>query len=300
MTNFLQFAVIGLGAGACYALLAQGVVLIYRGSGVVNFAHGAFAMLAAYVTFVELRSDGPVNRFLFIPGSHFLGDSWPIVPAIVAGVVVAGRGVVPVPATGLASPAHAAPIVRVISTLGALAVVQSFVVIRYGSTTVPVADLPSGQPLQPGAASSLQEERLIVVGIAVVVTGLLWAWTRYTRVGLAISATRAERTGGADARVVARPPLGAHVDGRRHARRARRRARGAAHRAVGRDLHGRRDRRRARRRALLGGFQSFPLTLLGGLIIGVGESMATLYGGDISSFLHQDSLTGLSQAGRSS
>ena len=47
MTNFLQFAVIGLGAGACYALLAQGVVLIYRGSGVVNFAHGAFAMLAA-------------------------------------------------------------------------------------------------------------------------------------------------------------------------------------------------------------------------------------------------------------
>ena len=54
MTEFLQFAVIGLGAGACYALLAQGVVLIYRGSGVVNFAHGAFAMLAGYITFVEL------------------------------------------------------------------------------------------------------------------------------------------------------------------------------------------------------------------------------------------------------
>ena len=74
MTNFLQFAVIGLGAGACYALLAQGAVLIYRGSGVVNFAHGAFAMLAAYFTFVELRSDAEVNAFLFIPDSHFLGD----------------------------------------------------------------------------------------------------------------------------------------------------------------------------------------------------------------------------------
>ena len=37
--------------------------------------------------------------------------------------------------------------------------------------------------------------------------------------------------------------------------------------------------------ALLGGFQSFPLTLLGGLIIGVGEAMATLYGGDITRLL---------------
>ena len=47
--------------------------------------------------------------------------------------------------------------------------------------------------------------------------------------------------------------------------------------------------------ALLGGFQSFPLTLLGGLIIGVGEAMATLYGGDITDFFHQDQITGLSR-----
>ena len=44
--------------------------------------------------------------------------------------------------------------------------------------------------------------------------------------------------------------------------------------------------------ALLGGFHSFPLTLLGGLIIGVGEAMATLYGGDITDFFHQDLITG--------
>ena len=78
MTRFLQFALIGLGSGACYALLAQGTVLIYRGSGIVNFAQGAFAMLAAYVTFVELSGDRDVNRFLFIPDSHLFGDSWPI------------------------------------------------------------------------------------------------------------------------------------------------------------------------------------------------------------------------------
>ena len=47
--------------------------------------------------------------------------------------------------------------------------------------------------------------------------------------------------------------------------------------------------------ALLGGFHSFPLTLVGGLIIGVGEAMATLYGGDITDFLNQDLITGLNR-----
>ena len=38
MQSFLQFVIVGLGLGATYALVAQGAVLIYRGSGVVNFA----------------------------------------------------------------------------------------------------------------------------------------------------------------------------------------------------------------------------------------------------------------------
>ena len=54
MTTFLQVLLTGLGLGAAYALFAQGVVLIYRGSGIVNFAQGALGMLASYITFLEL------------------------------------------------------------------------------------------------------------------------------------------------------------------------------------------------------------------------------------------------------
>src|SRR5262249_17774227 len=43
------------------------------------------------------------------------------------------------------------------------------------------------------------------------------------------------------------------------------------------------------------GFQSFPLTLVGGLIIGIGEAMATLYGNDIQDFFHQNLITGLNR-----
>ena len=47
MNEFLQFALLGLGFGALDALAAEGVVLIYRGSGVINFAQGAMGMMGA-------------------------------------------------------------------------------------------------------------------------------------------------------------------------------------------------------------------------------------------------------------
>src|SRR5919201_1357284 len=57
LTEFFSAAIVGLGLAAVYTLLAQGVVLIYRGSGIVNFAHGTFAMTGAYV-FWEITSRG--------------------------------------------------------------------------------------------------------------------------------------------------------------------------------------------------------------------------------------------------
>src|SRR6476620_8240773 len=49
MRDVLLFAALGLGAGALIASIALAVVLIYRGSGVINVAAGAIAMTGAYV-----------------------------------------------------------------------------------------------------------------------------------------------------------------------------------------------------------------------------------------------------------
>src|SRR5271169_3676564 len=49
VSQFWQFVLLGLGTGAVYALTAQGIVLIYRGSGVLNLAQGALGMLGAFV-----------------------------------------------------------------------------------------------------------------------------------------------------------------------------------------------------------------------------------------------------------
>ena len=53
----IQFAILGLGAGSAYTLLALGIVLIYRGSGIVNFAHGGIAMFSAYLCFLSLVAE---------------------------------------------------------------------------------------------------------------------------------------------------------------------------------------------------------------------------------------------------
>ncbi len=70
-------ALLGIGAGAIYALLGQGIVLIYRGSGVLNLAQGAYAMVAAYV-YLQLHTPG---NFGF--GSFSTQSGWPIVPSFV-------------------------------------------------------------------------------------------------------------------------------------------------------------------------------------------------------------------------
>ena len=70
MTTFYQVLLTGLGLGSAYALFAQGVVLIYRGSGIVNFAQGAMGMLASYVTFLELREKNGTNVWVAIVARH--------------------------------------------------------------------------------------------------------------------------------------------------------------------------------------------------------------------------------------
>ena len=49
MQEVIRFALLGLGLGSLYSLASQGLMVIYRGSGVLNFAHGAIGMVGAYV-----------------------------------------------------------------------------------------------------------------------------------------------------------------------------------------------------------------------------------------------------------
>lgn len=59
MSQFLQYALTGLSAGSLYALVALGIVLVYRSTRVLNFAHGNIATLATFVAFALLSRERP-------------------------------------------------------------------------------------------------------------------------------------------------------------------------------------------------------------------------------------------------
>ena len=68
MTTFVVYAILGLGAGVAYAALAFGVVAVYKGSGVLNFAHGAIALLAgtALSSFAALLLELALTRLFSV------------------------------------------------------------------------------------------------------------------------------------------------------------------------------------------------------------------------------------------
>lgn len=59
LTELGQVLVIGLITGSIYSLMALGLVLIYRSSGVFNFAAGEFGTVAIYVASIALNMDLP-------------------------------------------------------------------------------------------------------------------------------------------------------------------------------------------------------------------------------------------------
>ena len=72
MDAFLQHLVNGLVLGGTYALLGIGLTLIFGLMNLVNFAHGEFYTLGAYVTFAALALGG-ANFFLAVAAAILVG-----------------------------------------------------------------------------------------------------------------------------------------------------------------------------------------------------------------------------------
>ena len=170
MNQVLQFAILGLGIGAVYALLGNGLVLIYRGSGILNFAQGAYAMVGAYL-FYELHD---VHRQAFAPSFATAAVAVGLVGALTHLLVMRPLR-------------QASPLARLIATLGILAVLQGAATIRYGANLIEVpSSLPQG--VIHWGSIAFSEDRLYLLGIAAALTMALWAVTRFTTLGLVPSA----------------------------------------------------------------------------------------------------------------
>jgi branched-chain amino acid transport system permease protein len=167
MHQFLQQIFSGLAAGSIYASLALALVMIYRATDLVNFAQGEMAMFSTYIAWTLVNAGLPFwLAFLITLVVSFLGGM------IIERVVI--------------RPVENAPVLAaVVVTIGLLLIFNSVAGWIY---TYTVQDFPSPFPDRPVFGALMTTRDLGVIGVTLLMLVLLFAFFRYTPIGLAMRA----------------------------------------------------------------------------------------------------------------
>ncbi|MFG1893544.1 branched-chain amino acid ABC transporter permease [Micromonospora zamorensis] len=170
MDRFVFLTIDGLSRGAVYAAFALALVLIWRAARVVNFAQGAMAVAAAYVAYTVSAATG----------SYWLGFAVAIIAGLLLGALV-DRVV-------MRHVDHTSHLNPVIVALGLVLLIQAVLGMVYGNEFRPAEAPFSRSALTVGGVAVLSPYDLFVFAtIGVVVSGLAWMFAR-TPVGLRMRA----------------------------------------------------------------------------------------------------------------
>jgi branched-subunit amino acid ABC-type transport system permease component len=169
--DLAPFVVAGIVTGCIYAIAAMGLVLTYRTTGLFNFAHGAMGMVVAF-GFYQLRTEWGVPTAISIL----------IALAIVAPLL--GTVIDRLLFRSLEGSSQAS---KVVVTIGLLILLQQGAEIIYGTGSRRVEPfLPNGH-INAGSVR-IGYDQLIIVAAAFVVLGALTVFLRTTRMGVAMRA----------------------------------------------------------------------------------------------------------------
>ncbi|MBI5838981.1 MAG: branched-chain amino acid ABC transporter permease [Chloroflexi bacterium] len=170
MDLFIQLTLTGLTNGAILALAALGFVLIYKSSDVLNFAQGEFLLVGAYVTFAMLAQFG----------LHWtLGMALTILIAIGLGVLVERL---------VLRPMIGEPIISVIMvTIGLSSLLKAIVSTIWGNLPKAFPPFIPSQPVQILGAT-VGADRLWAIVIAMLLLGIFTFFFRRSKEGIAMRA----------------------------------------------------------------------------------------------------------------
>ncbi|WP_372788710.1 branched-chain amino acid ABC transporter permease [Paraconexibacter sp.] len=170
MTDFLQFVFAGSALGARYALVALGFVVIYRATGVINFAQGGLVALGAYIAY------------------HFTDRiGAPFVIAVLAAVAACAIVGVLIQRVVLARMVGQPAFAVIMITIGLLFVIEQLIPTLWGYNSHNLGD-PWGIKTVDLAGLTLAERDLWTLAIAAMALGGFFAFFRLSRYGLAMRA----------------------------------------------------------------------------------------------------------------
>ena len=180
--SWVTLTVAGLAMGMMIFVMASGLSLIFGLMDVLNFAHGAFITVGAYVAVSVLR---PLSGWM--TADSVLTNAAAVVLAMAAAAVVGGL-------LGwffehvIVRPVYGQHLKQILITMGGLIVAEQLIHVIWGPDMIP---LPKPATFKGGIAlgdASVEKYRLIAVGIGAVVFIAMMLILNRTRLGLLIRA----------------------------------------------------------------------------------------------------------------
>ena len=169
MTEFIQLVIDGIADGSIYGAVALSLVLIYRTTGIVNFAQGEMAMFSTFVAWGLIEAGLPLGAALALTlVLSFLGGM--IIERLIIRPVEGGE-----------------PLVLVIVTLGLLILLNSGAGWIWGFSNRSFPSLFGNDSIEV-AGVRIDVESLGIVAVMLTVVGLVFLFTQRTKLGLAMRA----------------------------------------------------------------------------------------------------------------
>lgn len=174
MNYFLELVVSGLAVGAIYGLVAMSFAVIYKATGVVNFAQGEMGMLTAYTTWSLATTLGTNGVFT-------------VLLAVVLGAVL-----------GLLCerlimrPMLGEPVLSVVLvTVGLAVVLRSIVTMIWGAAPHKFEVAGADQIIDLGGIGMRVSQLGVLASLVLAVAGF-WFFLRHSRFGVAMRAVAAD------------------------------------------------------------------------------------------------------------
>lgn len=173
MNDVLSILISGLSLGCTYALVALGIVILYKGSEVLNFAHGSIAVLGAYVT----------ARLSPIVGFGM---------AALIGIVAAAGFALLIERLLIRHMRNAGPISMAILTIGIEVILRTELTRQIGIDILPLHQ-PWGTDSVVIAGAVIPWNRIITIGVTVVIVAVFLFVFRFSRWGIAMRSAAEDR-----------------------------------------------------------------------------------------------------------
>jgi len=168
----------GLASAASLFLVASGLSIIFGVTRIVNFAHGAFYMLGAYVAFTLTE--------------HFAGAFGFWGGIVAAALAIAALGVV-VEVVLLRRIYHAPELFQLLATFGLTLMVEDLVVLIWGPSDMLGRRAPGFKGAVDFFGQSVPSYDLFLIVLGPVVLGILWLLFQRTRWGVLVRAATQDR-----------------------------------------------------------------------------------------------------------